>query len=165
MSRHEQQWTYIERGDNSRITTRDTDVMLAIGLSVEDAKYIVELHNREHKFQSQLKPATYNAYPFVVEALERDGEMARYRVSRKGVGGVYSDELLVRKDAELTAHRLEREEASNEQLRYRIWQLEQVLNAAREMENELAFFAKVRGGDGTLAEVRKKLQQALEKAQ
>jgi hypothetical protein len=34
--------------------------------------------------------------------------------------------------------------------------------AARGMENELAFFAKVRGGDGALAEVRAKLQDALE---
>lgn len=142
-----------------------TGQVIANDVKVEEAEHIVDLHNRQLKFQEGLKPVTHNAYPFVVETLQREGSIPRYRVSRHRGGGVYSDEFLKKEDAEFARHTLEREEADNERLRYRIWQLEQVLNAAREMENELAFFAKVRGGDGSLAAVRAKLQEALEKAQ
>ncbi|KVZ62241.1 hypothetical protein WL19_30130 [Burkholderia ubonensis] len=46
------------------------------------------------------------------------------------MGGRYSDELLKKEEAELLLHTLTREEADKEQLRYRIWQLEQTLRDA-----------------------------------
>ncbi|KVL49995.1 hypothetical protein [Burkholderia territorii] len=67
----------------------------------------------------------FTPYPFTIETLQRPGEPARYIISRARVGGRYSDELLRKEEAELLLHTLTREEADKEQLRYRIWQLEQ----------------------------------------
>jgi hypothetical protein len=122
-------WTWEAKGNYSQIFDKN-EHMVASDMEVEQAKFIVECVNREHKLQSALKPYTYNAYPFVVETLQREGSCPRYRVSRHRGGGVYSDEFLDKKEAELTRHRLEREEASNEQLRYRVWQLERALREA-----------------------------------
>ncbi|MHA7322865.1 hypothetical protein ACX84T_09330 [Burkholderia pseudomallei] len=72
------------------------------------------------------EPVRYlTTHPFTIETLQRVGEPPRYVISRAKVGGRYSDELLKREDAELLLHTLTREEADKEQLRYRIWQLEQ----------------------------------------
>jgi hypothetical protein len=130
MARRDEQWTYIGRGDNSRVITLDTDVTLATALSSDDAKYIVELHNRERRFLRSLANPSPNIHPFVVETLRRDGEPERYRVSRKGIGGVYSDEFDNMVKAAYAAKAVENDEENKEQLRYRIWALEQQLKWA-----------------------------------
>lgn len=67
----------------------------------------------------------FTPYPFTIETLQRVDEPPRYVISRAKVGGRYSDELLKKEEAELLLHTLTREEADKEQLRYRVWQLEQ----------------------------------------
>lgn len=119
-------WTWVEKGNYSQIFDAN-DNMVASDMEVEDAKFIVECINREHKLQSTLKRVSYEPMPFVVETLQREGSCPRYRVSRHRGGGVYSDEFLDKKDAEFMRHTLQREEADKEQLRYRIWQLERAL--------------------------------------
>jgi hypothetical protein len=122
-------WNWAAKGNYSQIFDAN-DMLVASDMEEADAKHIVECVNREHKFQSKLKPATYNHCPFVVETLQREGSIPRFRVSRHRGGGVYSDEFLTKEEAESVRHTLEREESEKEQLRYRIWQLEQVLTWA-----------------------------------
>lgn len=130
MSRQDENWSWIERGDNSRIVTVETDVTIATGMNFEDVKHIVDLHNRELNFKSRLKSTYVDLHPFVIETLKRDGEPPRYRVSREGIGGCYSDEFDKRENADFVRHTMTREEAGKEQLRYRVWQLERELRWA-----------------------------------
>jgi hypothetical protein len=154
-------WNVLPKGNYSQLRDQN-DALVASDMELADAKYIAELVHREWKFRESLVQATPNAYPFAVAYLSVPGRLKRYFVTRRVVGGIYSDYFEHEKEAEHARHTLESEESDKEQLRYRIWQLEQLL---REAYGHVTLLATGELPPLSNAELCVKLGDALEKTQ